>query len=202
MKLNNNLFKYWLAVSVLIVSGCELTSEPELKPHIQQELNSVLTAFSATQAIEQTTTPDGFEQELLSSVGVNLSLPKEFELTRFDVNANKVSVNEFVGLVADTPYSVALNPEISGEILLTLKGVTMDEVIKIVSSLYGFDMFREGKVVQVLPAKMRTESIPVNYLMMKRSGLSVAHRAKPAVAAQAMQAIRHGGLDNILDWFE
>lgn len=38
--------------------------------------------------------------------------------------------------------------------------------------------------------------------MMKRSGLSVAHRAKPAVAAQAMQAIRHGGLDNVLDWFE
>ena len=38
--------------------------------------------------------------------------------------------------------------------------------------------------------------------MMKRSGLSIAHRAKPAVTAQAMQAIRHGGLDNILDWFE
>jgi phosphoserine phosphatase len=38
-------------------------------------------------------------------------------------------------------------------------------------------------------------------LMMQTSGLSIAHRAKPAVAAQAMQAIRHGGLDNILDWF-
>lgn len=37
--------------------------------------------------------------------------------------------------------------------------------------------------------------------MMKASGLSVAHRAKPAVAAQAMQAIEHGGLDNVLDWF-
>lgn len=38
--------------------------------------------------------------------------------------------------------------------------------------------------------------------MMKHSGLSVAHRAKPAVAAQAMQAIAYGGLDNVLDWFE
>ena len=37
--------------------------------------------------------------------------------------------------------------------------------------------------------------------MMLASGLSVAHRAKPAVAAQAMQSIRYGGLDNILDWF-
>jgi phosphoserine phosphatase len=39
-------------------------------------------------------------------------------------------------------------------------------------------------------------------LMMAASGLSIAHRAKPAVATQAMQAIRHGGLDNVLDWFE
>lgn len=38
--------------------------------------------------------------------------------------------------------------------------------------------------------------------MMKASGLSIAHRAKPAVSAQAMQAVRFGGLDNVLDWFE
>ncbi len=38
--------------------------------------------------------------------------------------------------------------------------------------------------------------------MMTISGLSIAHRAKPTVAAQAMQAIRSGGLDNVLDWFE
>lgn len=37
--------------------------------------------------------------------------------------------------------------------------------------------------------------------MMKPSGLSIAHRAKPAVAAQAKQSIRYGGLDNVLDWF-
>lgn len=38
-------------------------------------------------------------------------------------------------------------------------------------------------------------------IMMRASGLSIAHRAKPAVAAQALQSIRHGGLDNVLDWF-
>jgi phosphoserine phosphatase len=38
--------------------------------------------------------------------------------------------------------------------------------------------------------------------MMQASGLSIAHRAKPAVAAQATQTVAYGGLDNILDWFE
>jgi len=172
MKLKNNLLKTWLTISALLVSGCQLTSEQALKPHIQNELDAKPGAISEQQP-EQVAAPIDFEQELLASVGANLALPKEFEMTRFDVNANKVSVNDFfVGLVADTPYSVALHPEVSGEISLTLKDVTMDEVTKIVSRLYGIDVFREGKVVQVLPAKMRTESIPVNYLMMKRSGMS------------------------------
>ena len=172
MKLKNNLLKTWLTLSALLVSGCQLTSEQALKPHIQNELDAKPGAISEQQP-EQMAAPIDFEQELLASVGANLALPKEFEMTRFDVNANKVSVNDFfVGLVADTPYSVALHPEVSGEISLTLKDVTMDEVTKIVSRLYGIDVFREGKVVQVLPAKMRTESIPVNYLMMKRSGMS------------------------------
>lgn len=189
MKLNNNLLKSWLAVSALMLSGCELTSEPSLKPHIQQELNAEVNAPTANQPVEQAAVPEGFEQELLSSVGTNLSLPKEFEMTRFDVNANKVSVNEFfVGLVSDTPYSVALHPEVSGEISLTLKDVTMDEVTKIVSRLYGIDVFREGKVVQVLPAKMRTESIPVNYLMMKRTGLSTV-----SVVAGGVSQFDQGG---------
>ena len=172
MQLKNNLLKTWLTISALLVSGCQLTSEQALKPHIQNELDAKPGAISEQQP-EQVAAPIDFEQELLASVGANLALPKEFEMTRFDVNANKVSVNDFfVGLVADTPYSVALHPEVSGEISLTLKDVTMDEVTKIVSRLYGIDVFREGKVVQVLPAKMRTESIPVNYLMMKRSGMS------------------------------
>ncbi|MDE3273227.1 pilus (MSHA type) biogenesis protein MshL [Pseudoalteromonas sp. G4] len=193
MKLNNNLLKSWLAVSALVLSGCELTSEPALKPHIQQELNAEANTPSANPPVEQAAVPEGFEEELLSSVGTNLSLPKEFEMTRFDVNANKVSVNEFfVGLVADTPYSVALHPEVSGEISLTLKDVTMDEVTKIVSRLYGIDVFREGKVVQVLPAKMRTESIPVNYLMMKRSGLSTVS----VVAGGVSQFDQGGGSGN------
>lgn len=38
--------------------------------------------------------------------------------------------------------------------------------------------------------------------MMRASGLSIAHRAKPAVASEATHRIVYGGLDNVLDWFE
>ena len=38
--------------------------------------------------------------------------------------------------------------------------------------MYGFDVQRKGNVFHVYPAGLRTETIPVNYLMMSRRGLS------------------------------
>lgn len=59
------------------------------------------------------------------------------------------------------------------------------------------------KKLGVSPKRAITVGDGANDLkMMLASGLSIAHRAKPAVAAQADQAIRVGGLDNVLDWFE
>jgi phosphoserine phosphatase len=59
------------------------------------------------------------------------------------------------------------------------------------------------KKLGVTPMRAITVGDGANDLkMMLASGLSIAHRAKPAVAAQAHQAIREGGLDTVLDWFE
>ena len=173
MKLKNNLVTGWLTLCFLMMSGCQLTSQSALKPHISEHLNSAEKQVAVDSNEQKNEMPESLEQELLASVGTQVALPEAFEMSRFNVNANKVSIHEFfAGLVTDTPYSVAVHPEVSGEISLNLKDVTLDEVTKIITRMYGLDVFREGKIVQVLPAKMRTESIPVNYLMMKRSGLS------------------------------
>lgn len=173
MKLKNNLVTGWLTLCFLMMSGCQLTSQSALKPHISEQLTSAEKQVAVDSNEQKNEMPESLEQELLASVGTQVALPEAFEMSRFNVNANKVSIHEFfAGLVTDTPYSVAVHPEVSGEISLNLKDVTLDEVTKIITRMYGLDVFREGKIVQVLPAKMRTESIPVNYLMMKRSGLS------------------------------
>lgn len=184
MKLNA---KFLPLCGLFLLSGCQLTEEPNIKPHIEQELTKE-TALPS-EVTDSTPVPTGFDDELLSSIGANMSLPQEFEMKRFEVAAKDVDVADFfAGLVDDTPYSVAIHPEVSGRISLNLKDVTMDEVIKIVTRLYGIDVFREGKVVQVLPAKMRTESIPVNYLMMKRTGLSTV-----SVVAGGVSQFDQGG---------
>jgi len=160
-----------LSLAIGFISGCEITDKKsEIQPHISGELTA---KASDTKKVDENVVPDALAQELLTSVSSNLLIPKELEIKRFEVAANEVEIRDFfVGLVDDTPYSVAVHPEVKGKISLNLKDVSLDEVIKVIIRMYEIDVFREGKVVQVLPAKMRTESIAVNYLMMRRSGSS------------------------------
>lgn len=94
-------------------------------------------------------------------------------LPRFNVSAVNVELNEFfASLVADSQASVVVHPDISGQISLQLKQVTLPEVLEVVQQLYGFDIRRQGSIYQVLPAQLRTETIAVNYLLLQRVGLS------------------------------
>jgi len=160
-----------LSLAIGVISGCEITeNKNEIQPYISEEL---ISKAKNAKEVNEDVVPDALAQELLTSVSSNLLIPKELEIKRFEVAANEVEIRDFfVGLVDDTPYSVAVHPEVSGKISLNLKDVSLDEVIKVIIRMYEIDVFRDGKIVQVLPAKMRTESIPVNYLMMRRSGSS------------------------------
>lgn len=42
--------------------------------------------------------------------------------------------------------------------------------MELLTDLYGYDISRKNTVYRVLPAGMRTETLPVNYLLMKRDG--------------------------------
>ncbi|SFB77209.1 pilus (MSHA type) biogenesis protein MshL [Pseudoalteromonas denitrificans] len=159
-----------LSLAMSLLSACEITNDDsQIKPFIVDEL----TPKTKNKTVDESVIPQALAQELLSSVGSDLLVPKELDIKRFEVAANEVEIRDFfVGLVDDTPYSVAVHPEVTGKISLNLKDVSLDEVIKVIVRMYEIDVFREGKVVQVLPARLRTESIPVNYLMMTRSGSS------------------------------
>ncbi|WP_369671565.1 hypothetical protein, partial [Enterococcus faecium] len=96
---------------------------------------------------------DEVTQSLLSSFDREQSLNTELAVKRFEVAANEVEVRAFfAGLTDDTPYSVAIHPEVAGSISLTLKNVTFDEVINVIKRMYPLDIVHEGRVVQVLPA--------------------------------------------------
>jgi len=95
-------------------------------------------------------------------------------LKRFQVQANAVDAKTFfTSLIKDTGYSAVIHPAVTGKITMNLSDVTLDEVLDVAQDMYGFDLSRKGKVIQVYPASMRTETIPVDYLHFQRIGRSL-----------------------------
>lgn len=186
MKLNIKLNQLGILAAIsLLVSGCQsvntLKTGDKVKNHVRDELSRV----TPVQQAKPAKPPAHLSAELLSSLNTSLTKPAQADEKTFDVAANKIAVRPFFNaLVDDTPYSVVVHPDVQGELSLTLKMVTLDEVLKIITRMYPLDVFREGKVIQVLPARMRTESIPVNYLMMKRQGVSIVSVTAGGVTQQ------------------
>lgn len=134
--------------------------------------------------------PDSVTQDLLA-----LATPMQQGQSmqpRFNVAAANVDVADFfTSLVADTDYSVAIHPAVSGQITLDLKQVTLNEAFAVVEQLYGYHIQQVGSIYKVMPGGLRTETIPVNYLLMQRSGSSSI-----SVTAGGISSGQNGGQNN------
>jgi MSHA biogenesis protein MshL len=113
--------------------------------------------------------PDEINQALLPNTN-DVSSPL-FGEVKYDINAQKVGAAAFFSsIVKDTPYSVAIHPDVTGEISLDLKQVALLDVFDLVAELYGYEIERKQNIYRIYPAGMRTETFAINYLLMTRDG--------------------------------
>ena len=152
----------------LAVAACTSYQHPEpvqAKDALKQAMNE------QTPTAPLTTLPPSVQSELLqlNRPQQPLAVPEK----RLRIAAHDVDAVEFFGsLFKGSRYSVAVHPGVAGVISVELKDVTLQEALATVGDMYGFDVQRKGNVFHVYPAGLRTETIPVNYLMMARRGLS------------------------------
>ncbi|GAB1087800.1 MAG: pilus (MSHA type) biogenesis protein MshL [Shewanella algae] len=165
---------YMLPLLALGLAACQTTDRPN--PAASKEaLRDSMAQQNAKAAVPPPASlPPGVQQELnADGLLAGLAAPMQTE-RRFDVSANDVDARVFFpSLVEGTPFSVAVHPQVSGNISLSLKGVTLSEALQVVQDIYGYEISREGRILRVYPAGLRTETFPVNYLYMERIGLSL-----------------------------
>ncbi|WHF35787.1 pilus (MSHA type) biogenesis protein MshL [Aeromonas salmonicida] len=156
-----------ISVAVLAV-GCTSYRHPE-PVQAKDALKHAMTEQNKVGALA--TVPKSVQSELLqmNRPPQAISMPEQ----RLRIAAHDVEAVEFFGsLFKGSRYSVAVHPGVGGLVSVELKDVTLPEVLAVVGDMYGFDVQRKGNVFHVYPAGLRTETIPVNYLMMSRRGLS------------------------------
>lgn len=160
--------KIVIGVLIAALTGCTMGHRDpvEVKQSLDQSIRD-----SNSRNLEQL--PASVEADLMpdlhqadSGSGHNL---KRFRIQAKDVEAKTF----FASLVQNTDYSVALHPAVEGRITVNLTDVTLDEALDVIRNLYGYEIEKHGKVVQVYPAGLRTVTIPVDYLQFKRSGRSL-----------------------------
>jgi MSHA biogenesis protein MshL len=146
---------------VAVLAGCA--------PH-DQATREVIDA-----ALYESTLPPGapadVEAALLPDVGVDL--PDAAGEERFDVNTDSTPAKAFfMALVEGTPYNMVVHPKVAGRISLAMKGVTVAEVLDVIADVYGYAYRETPTGFVVLPATMQTRIFEIDYLNLRRAGIS------------------------------
>lgn len=168
---NNKLIK--VGVSVLIaglLAACVSRSPEQLSADAQEMLRSGTPVATG----EERQVPASVRAELRENMGArDASIRSLLEEPRFSVQAKQMPAADFFAQLTDeSPYSLVVHPDVRGLISVTLRDVTLQETLDVVQDIYGFDIRKEGRVFRVYPAGLRVETLTLDYLALRRYGIS------------------------------
>jgi MSHA biogenesis protein MshL len=163
--------KIVLSALFLALVGCQ--SVPNDPVEIKEDLDAAIKEARKLNGPKPLTqVPNSVQQELMLN---NMTQAKQGMLAekRLEISATEVDAKDFFqAIVRGSRYNVVIHPDVTGEISLSLKNVTLSEALTVVENVYGYEITRSGNVVQVFPPGIRTETIALNYLFIKRFGSS------------------------------
>ena len=173
MKKSKSKSKSNIALSTLLFAlvGCQ--SVPKDAVDMKEGLDEAIKetkSFNGPKPLTQV--PSSVQQELMLN-DMNQAKQGMLAEKRLEVSATEVDAKDFFqAIVRGSRYNVIIHPDVTGQISLSLNNVTLSEALTVVEDVYGYEIIRRGNVVKVFPPGIRTETIALNYLFLKRFGSS------------------------------
>ena len=182
----------------IIVTICACQS-PQNTTVVSHSMDSAIAEYENESKLIQgqplQTVPDEIKQTLLP--GPSDTSSQLFGESKYDINAQKVDAAAFFSsIVKGTPYSVAMHPDVTGEISLDLKQVALADVFDLVSEIYGYEIERKRNIYRIYPSGMRTETFAINYLFMTRDGSTQTSITSGGVSQQSGNNINSNNSQN------
>ncbi|MDZ4201714.1 MAG: secretin N-terminal domain-containing protein [Gallionella sp.] len=178
----------WLGV-VLLMAGCATQGgKNTASDAIQREMNQAAQGGTASAG--------AVGEALLPPLAVEMPKVDNKPLeVRFDLSVNNTPVSQiFMAIVSGTRYSMLLHPEVSGNISLNLKDVTVFEALEAIHEMYGYDYKVDGTRIYIQPLTLQTRIFQVNYLTGNRAGTSSVRVTSSALSDTATGSSTAGGV--------
>ena len=152
---------------LLATSGCET---PVPREHVVTDMEAILQQSADSQPSSHL--PASVADALLPSLALDSTgAPELQDDQRFDISVEAAPAPQFfMSLVEGTPYNMVVHPEVQGDLTLSLRNVTIPDVMEAVRDVYGFEFVRTAYGFQVLPGRLQARIYQINFLNVLRSG--------------------------------
>jgi MSHA biogenesis protein MshL len=160
----------WITLTCMLAAGCQLmpTHDPENMPEITVALDD---SIHAERDDKVAAPPAEVANALLPPLRGELpDILPDLE-PRFDISVNNSPAREFfMSVVKGTTLNMVVHPDVNGTITISLRDVTIEDVLSTIRDVYGYRFRRSGNTYQVFPARIRTQIFTVDYLHATRRG--------------------------------
>ncbi len=166
-----------VVLSLVLIAGCA-ANRPLRTPDVGEAVRAELAPGPAKPVPLQITAVLAKPPSTLPVVTPPTREPK-LDLIVTNAQARQV----FMALVADSPYSLLLHPDVTGNVSMTLRAITVPEALDAIKEVYGYDYKLEGRRITIYSKAIQTRIFVVNYPYSQRMGNSEL-RVSPGAAFQ------------------
>ena len=170
------------ALWILALAGMSACTAPNPKNTTADTIRREMDA--AAQESAKPSKQDAVNNALLPPLSVTMPKMDGKSLeTRFDLTVNNTPASQvFTAIVSGTRYSMLVHPDVSGNISLNLKDVTVLEALEAIRELYGYEYKVDGARIYIQPISLQTRLFQVSYLTGLRKGESSLRVSGASVA--------------------
>jgi MSHA biogenesis protein MshL len=170
---NKKIYISIYALSATLLVACASSPTPDSEPDFSaraalaaERQNAIQSDAEPRQSVE---TPLSLTEELLA-----VNQPPT--VNRIDIEAiERPAAAFFADLGKSQRVNLLLDPSITNNITLSLRGVTLQQTLAALRDSYGYDFERTSYGYRVVPNQISTRVYKLNYLNVERSGESVTN---------------------------